>query len=134
MGQMRSVPACPAHRCRAVDALSAIVLFVLAACAGPAARAQPTAGGEPVVCRIGVNVEDLYDLDMARDTFGAILWIWSVCPSPEWRPLETMAFPTASSGPSLSPVETIDLGSGGQYASLRAQGIFRYKWNVDHYA
>ena len=80
-----------------------------------------------------MNVEDLYDLDMARDTFGAILWVWSVCPSAELKPLETIAFPTASSGPSLGPVETVDVGSGGQYASRRVQGTFRYNWDMDHY-
>jgi hypothetical protein len=87
----------------------------------------------PVVCRIGVNIEDLYDLDMARETFGAILWIWSLCPSADLAPLGTIAFPTASGSLSLSPIEVVDLASGGQYASRRVQGTFRYDWDMDHY-
>jgi hypothetical protein len=80
-----------------------------------------------------MNVEDLYDLDMARDTFGAILWVWSVCPSAEVSPLGAIAFPTAAAGLNLSPVEAVDLDSGGQYTSRRAQGTFRYNWNMEHY-
>ena len=95
------------------------------------AAAQPAEA--PVVCRIGVDVEDLYDLDMARDTFGAILWIWSVCPSAEVAPLPTMVFPTASTGLDLSPVETVDVPSGGQYAARRVQGTFRFNWDMRHY-
>ena len=49
------------------------------------------------------------------------------------KPLETIAFPSASSGPSLSPIETDDVGSGGQYASRRVQGTFRHNWNMDQY-
>lgn len=80
-----------------------------------------------------MNVEDLYELDMARDTFGAILWIWSLCPSADLAPLGTIAFPTASPGLTLSPIDVVDLDSGGQYASRRVQGTFRYNWDMDHY-
>ena len=118
-------------RCLTVSAATALALLLAVAFPSrPAdAQAQPT----PAVCRIGVNLEDLYDLDMARDTFGAILWIWSVCPSPDFAPLGTIAFPTASASMSLSPIETVDLASGGQYASRRVQGTFRYNWNMTQY-
>jgi hypothetical protein len=93
------------------------------------AFAQPA----PAVCRIGVNIEDIYDLDMARDSFGAILWVWSLCPSADLAPLGTVAFPTASGGLSLSPIEVVPVASGGQYASRRVQGTFRHDWEMDHY-
>ena len=120
-----------AVRCLAASAAMALALLLLVAFSSrqASAQAQPT----PAVCRIGVNVEDLYDLDMARDTFGAILWIWSVCPSPDFAPLGTIAFPTASASLSLSPIETVDLASGGQYASRRVQGTFRYNWDMTQY-
>ena len=110
---------------RALAALALLVVLAMPASAQPAEA--------PVVCRIGVNVEDLYDLDMARDTFGALLWIWSLCPSAEVAPLSTMVFPTASTGLNLGPVETVDVPSGGQYASRRVQGTFRYNWDMRHY-
>jgi hypothetical protein len=99
----------------------------------PAESATEVPGESPAICRIGVNVEDLYDLDMARDTFGAILWVWSLCPSADLAPLATIAFPTTSGSLSLSPIEVEDVPSGGQYASRRVQGTFRYDWDMDHY-
>lgn len=87
----------------------------------------------PAVCRIGVNVEDLYDLDMVRDTFGATLWIWSVCPSPDVAPLGSMEFPTASTSLSLGPIEVDNLPTGEQYASRRVQGTFRHNWDMADY-
>ena len=99
---------------------------------GPA-YGQATPAGAPAVCRIGMNLEDLYDLDMARDSFGAILWIWSLCPSDELAPLGSIAFPTASGSLSLSPIEVEPLPSGGQYASRRVQGTFRHDWDMERY-
>jgi hypothetical protein len=114
-------------------ALAVLVGLVLAAAALHPAQGQGVSHATPVTCRIGVNIEDLYDLDMARDTFGAIFWIWSLCPTDAVKPLETITFTTASSGPSLSAVETDELASGDHYASRRVQGTFRYNWNMDHY-
>jgi hypothetical protein len=117
---------------RTARVLGVLLLLFLSITGLRPANAQVTADGAPAVCRIGVNIEDLYDLDMARDTFGAILWIWSLCPSADLTPLETMAFPTASS---LDPgtVEPLSVHSGEHYASRRVQGNFRYNWNMKHY-
>ena len=107
--------------------------MILAVLALRPANAQVADKSAPAVCRLGVNIEDLYNLDMAGDTFGAILWVWSLCPTPEFRPLETIAFPTAASGLNLDDVETIETGSGRSYASRRVQGTFRHDWDMDHY-
>jgi len=109
------------------------LLIILLAGVSPLRPAYGQAAGTPQVCRIGVNVEDLYDLDMARDSFGAILWIWSLCPDAELSPLDAIAFPTASSDPDLTPVQVVALPSGGQYASRRVQGTFRYNWDMGRY-
>ena len=98
---------------------------------GPRPASGQTVDDMPAVCRIGVNIEDLYDLDMARDTFGAILWIWSVCPSADWRRSRAIAFPTASSGPTWGrskpsmpvPAASTPLGE------FRAP--FGYNWDMD---
>src|SRR5688572_29530295 len=94
---------------QAIGGLGALVLLVLSILALRPAYGQVAPAGAPAVCRIGVNVEDLYDLDMARDTFGAILWIWSVCPSADLAPLDTISFPTASGSLNLSPIEVVAL-------------------------
>lgn len=117
---------------RVAAAFATLLLLVLSVLALRPAYAQETLAGTPALCRIGVNVEDLYDLDMARDTFGAILWVWSLCPSPDLAPLGTVAFPTASSL-NMTPIEVVDQPSGGQYASRRVQGTFRYNWDMARY-
>jgi hypothetical protein len=112
---------------------AALALLLLLLLAPNPASGQAPADGEPAVCRIGMNVEDLYALDMAQDTFRADLWIWSICPSAELDPLETISFPTALPGLGMSLVQTTEFGSGSHYTSRRVQGAFRYNWDMDHY-
>jgi hypothetical protein len=38
-----------------------------------AVGAQGMAGDGPVVCRIGLNIEDLYDFPLTRETFGSVM-------------------------------------------------------------
>jgi hypothetical protein len=95
-------------------------------------QVAPVPVDAPEVCRIGMNIEDLYELDMAGDTFGAVLWIWSLSPSAKLA-LEVIAFPTASSSLNLSPIEVVELSSGGQYGSRRVQVTFRYNWVMERY-
>jgi hypothetical protein len=102
------------------------LLFLLAVLSLRPVNGQAAPDGPPAMCRIGVNVEDLYELDMVRDTFGATMWLWSVCPSAELEPLAAVAFPTASGSLNLSPIEVVDLPSGGQ-------GTFRYNWDMENY-
>lgn len=123
----RSLPAENAARGVLVRLLLSAWIVLSAFCCVPPSAAAPT------VCRIGVNVEDLYDFDMARETFGAVLWIWSLCPSAELSPLGTITFPSASSSLNLSPIEVVTRASGEQYASRRVQGTFRYDWQMGRY-
>jgi hypothetical protein len=67
-------------------------------------RAQGTAADGPTVCRIGVDIEDLYDFDPAHETFGGILWLWSLCPSADPAPLATIVCRTALPGLQLGEV------------------------------
>ena len=133
MGQMPSIGQSPTHGWWVCLQIGMFLLLVLPSILLRPAYGQVTASGTPTVCRIGVNIEDLYDLDMAGDTFGAILWVWSVCPSAELTPLETIAFPTASADLGLGQVKTEDVSSGVYYAYRRVQGTFRYNWDMDHY-
>ena len=108
-----------------------LMLLILAGGAEPA-RSQPAAGGAPETCRVGINIEELYDLDLARDTFGAVLWLWSLCPSLQSAPLETIALP---SGSNLDRGELRGgpAGAAGYYAYRRVQGTFRHDWDMRHY-
>jgi hypothetical protein len=116
-----------------LSGFAALVLGVLLAVMPGTARGQPAAAGDPVVCRVGVNIEDLYDLDLARETFGAVLWLWTLCPAAEPAPLETIVFRTALSGLQLGEVRSTPLADGGLYQSRRVQGTFRHDWNMSRY-
>jgi len=106
--------------------LLAFLALILGLLAGPAAAS-------PVVCTIGVSVESLHDLDMAGDSFGADLWLWTLCPASLPRaPLEKIEFPTAGQI-SRDPIEQTDLGDGRTYASQRLSGTFRFNWSMNSY-
>jgi hypothetical protein len=130
MGHVLSILQRPTRWARTLGTLVLLVLPIMML--RPAYSEDPISG-TPTVCRIGVNIEDLYDLDMAGDTFGAILWVWSVCPSAELKPLETIVFPTARVGLNLDQIKTEDVSSGLNYAYRRVQGTFRYNWDMDNY-
>ncbi|PZQ99695.1 MAG: hypothetical protein DI533_03285 [Cereibacter sphaeroides] len=123
-----------ARRFRAIGlrGFLAVMAALLSALVVQQTQAQAT-GAAPVTCRVGVNVEDLYELDMARDTFGAVIWVWSVCPQPGLTPLETISFPTAAAGLNMGQIGTEDAGTEGYYAARRVQGTFRYNWNMRQY-
>jgi hypothetical protein len=108
--------------------LVALLLALFALTPGPASG-QPA----PTVCRVGVNIEDLYDFDLARETFGGILWLWSLCPSADPAPLETIVFRTALPGLQLGPVRGTPVGDGRFYQYRRAQGTFRHDWDMSRY-
>jgi hypothetical protein len=110
----------------------AMLLPLFALTPGPASG-QPTAGAGPTVCRIGVNIEDLYDFDLAGETFGVVLWLWSLCPSSDLTPLESIVFRTAMPGLQLGDVRSRPLDRGRLYQYRRVQGTFRQDWDMRHY-
>jgi hypothetical protein len=110
----------------------ALLLALFAVTAAPASG-QPTAGAGPTVCRIGLSIEDLYDFDPARETFGGILWLWSLCPSADPAPLETIVLRTALPGLQLGDVRSTPVGDGRLYQYRRVEGIFRHDWDMSRY-
>jgi hypothetical protein len=109
------------------------LLFALFALTPAPVSGQASAGAGPTVCRIGVNIEDLYDFDLARETFGGILWLWSLCPSADPAPLETIVFRTALPGLQLGDVRGTPVGDGPLYQYRRVQGTFRHDWDMSRY-
>ena len=111
--------------------LAALLLLAAILLSTAPGYGQETAG-QPTTCRIGVNIEDIYDIDIARDTFGAALWLWTLCPTDGVDPLATVAFPTATSV-NLGELASVPTGGAGYYRYLRLQGTFRYDWDMTHY-
>ena len=110
----------------------ALLLALFALTAGPAGG-QSAAGPPARSCRIGVNIEDLYDFNLASDTFGVVLWLWSFCPSRDPRSLETIVFRTAMPGLQLGDVRSTPVDQGGLYQYRRVQGTFRHDWDMRRY-
>ena len=86
----------------------------------------------PATCKLGVNVAALYDLDPAKGSFGADLWLWSLCPDKELSPLSRVELPTAKAGLQLGPLQGQAV-AGGWYESRQARGMFRHRWDMRRY-
>jgi hypothetical protein len=110
----------------------AAALLMLLAGGIEQAWSQPAREGAPETCRVGINIEELYDLDLARDTFGAVLWLWSLCPSAQSAPLATIALPSGSNL-DLGELHSSWVEQAGYYQYRRIQGLFRHDWDMRHY-
>ena len=110
----------------------AVVLLILLADAVEPVRSQPASGNAPATCRVGISIEELYDLDLVGDTFGAVLWLWSLCPSARFAPLETIALPSGSDL-DFGELRGSPAGEAGYYQYRRVQGTFRHDWDMSHY-
>ena len=107
------------------------LIFLLLGVSLPGARARPAATA-PAACRLGVNVAALYDLDSAKGSFGADLWLWSLCPTQEPSPLSRVELPTAKVGTQFGPVRGEPV-AGGYYESRSVRGLFRHHWDMRRY-
>lgn len=47
---------------------------------------------QPQACRIGVYLVGLNDFDLAKKSFHSDFWVWSVCPSQDLKPLNSLDF------------------------------------------
>jgi hypothetical protein len=102
---------------------AASILAVL----GALAMAPPTlaqANAAPTTCRVGIYLRSLHTFDPSADTFGADLWLWSVCPSADQQPLQTMEFVTADDATVL-----LDVPGQPFWANRNVDGTFRYIWD-----
>jgi hypothetical protein len=105
---------------RRIGVLVALAWLGISWLTSPAMAAAATAGPAVVSgdCRLGMYVRNIYDLDFTAQTFGADLWLWSVCPATAEEPLKKTQFPDA---------EKVDVGD--YHSAARANGM---TWtNVD---
>ncbi len=100
----------------------AIVLAALCWLPAPPALAQPDAA--PATCRVGAYLTALHAFDPEADTFEADVWLWSVCPTADLRPLETMEFVNADEIEVL-----LDVPDTPVWATRKVEGTFRHDWD-----
>ena len=72
-------------RCAVIATVLAALLWLVAILLAqpPAMARRPPASRLPAGS--GANIEDIYDIDIARDTFGAALWLWTLVPDRRGR-------------------------------------------------
>lgn len=110
---------------RSLGAFVAIVL--LAAMAAPASAAT----GGATTCRIGVYVTSVHNIDTVAGTFDADFWMWSVCPTSDLKPLETMQFLNAEA---VEGQLEASLPRGKSWWSTRMfSGTFRQDFQMANY-
>jgi len=90
--------------------------------AAPATLAQSDAA--PATCRVGLYLRALHSFDPTADTFGADLWLWSVCPTADHQPLRTMEFVNSDDVAVL-----LDVGDDPLWTQRNVDGTFRYDWD-----
>lgn len=102
-----------------------------AAATPPVAAPLPGTSGTPVRCQVGVAMVRIRNLNINADTFDAVFWIWSVCPTGEIAPLKTINFINASKVAVSLPshVET----NGKSWDSEQVDGTFDHHWDFIDY-
>lgn len=107
-----------------------IVLFALVFCFA-ALEATSAQASAPDLCKIGIYVVDLHELDVAKKTFGANFWLWSVCATEQRQPLKTMEFVNANS--TTGALDAVLPRDGQFWASRKIAGAFRDDFDVRNF-
>jgi hypothetical protein len=55
-------------------------------------KVPPTTPHSVESCKVGAFVTSIHRVDPPSGTFGADMWLWSVCATPKRKPLDTMEF------------------------------------------
>ena len=85
----------------------------------------------PRTCTVGAYLISLHDFDPAESSFGADLWLWSTCATPDLRPLDVMDFVNAKEV-RTSLAATYER-SGVYWTYVKASGTFRHAWEERNY-
>lgn len=94
--------------------------------------ASPPAGtGEPVQCKVGVDILSVHNLNLENGTFDADFWMWSVCPNGTASVLKQAEFINANAMTmNKYSSSTVD---GLVWESAEIYGTFRHRWNLTHF-
>ena len=109
---------------RAIPAVFALASFCGLFVASPTLAQEPPG---PDRCRVGAYVTALNAFDPGADTFQADLWLWSLCPNADHRPLETMEFVNANAVE--TQLDASEPRGTGIWASRKVRGTFRHDWD-----
>lgn len=106
-----------------------VAVLLLAGLASPDRAMAAT--DEPTTCRIGVYFTSVHNIDTAAGTFDADFWMWSVCPTADVKPLETVQFLNAEA---VEGQLDSSLPRGKSWWSTRMfSGTFRQDFRLSNY-
>ncbi|XGV98030.1 MAG: hypothetical protein ACAF41_03650 [Leptolyngbya sp. BL-A-14] len=96
---------------------------------------------QPQTCRLGAYLVGLHDFDLAKKSFNSDFWVWSVCPSKDLKPLESMDFIDSKkivlSNSSLLERKDKFGGFSKQdsvyWAQKKVNGDFYHNWDVQNF-
>lgn len=96
--------------------------FLLWCCLAAAGTAQPD------TVKIGVFVNDIYDVNLSEKSFSAQFWVWFNYGNPELKPLETLEIPNAKEVDYA--LEFSEEKDGVQWAGKRATAVLKKDWDI----
>jgi len=107
----------------------ALILTALCWRSAPPTLAQ--SGPAPTQCRVGAYVTSLHDFNLEANTFVADLWLWSLCPTADRKPLQTMELVNADDVDVL--LDSTLERDGASWANRKVRGTFRHDWDERNY-
>ncbi|MFN0016139.1 MAG: hypothetical protein ACKVU2_16485 [Saprospiraceae bacterium] len=87
-----------------------------------------TAYAQPDTVRIGVFVNDIYDVNLSEKSFSAQFWVWFNYANPDLKPLETLELPNAKSVEYA--LDFLEEKNGVQWAGKRATAVLKKDWDI----
>lgn len=102
--------------------MSRFLLFVFPLFFCAALQAQPD------TVKIGVFVNDIYDINLAEKSFSAQFWVWFNYTNPELNPLETLEIPNAKEVDFSTGL--VEEKNGIQWASKKAHAVVKKDWDI----
>lgn len=78
--------------------------------------------------RIGVFVNDIYDVNLSEQSFSAQFWVWFNYTNPDLKPLESLEIPNAKAVD--YHLEFLEEKGGVQWAGKRATAVLKKDWDI----
>jgi hypothetical protein len=108
--------------------LGCLLSFVVLCVAGTAVAEEATS---PEVCKIGVYLIDLHQLEIQKRNFSANFWLWSLCAREQRQPLKTIEFVNANA--TAASLDQVLVRDGVYWAARKIDGSFRHGWDVRNF-
>ena len=104
-----------------------VALALLLLAVGERAAAQTGT----VTCKLGTYITSIHDIETAEGTFEAEFWMWSVCPTDQINPLDTLEF---VNGEGVEGSLEATIKRGDLWWSTRMfTGVFRTEFDLQNY-